>query len=124
MTTWRQRLVAYERDAPFPVQSPVKGFWKKSGQRSYAPSRYSSEAEWSGNRLLTGSSKVRFLPLEPSLPTREGHTRKNMLVRIQLRVPIHETDETALTNHDSSRRNIGPKPPSPHGRLEGNSPRE
>lgn len=78
MTTWRQRLVAYERDVPFPVQSPVKGFWKKSGQRSYAPSRYSSEAEWSGSRLLTGHSKVRFLPLELSSSTRGDPTRKQI----------------------------------------------
>jgi hypothetical protein len=27
---------------------------------------YSSEAEWSGSRLLTGLSEVRFLPLEPT----------------------------------------------------------
>jgi hypothetical protein len=29
---------------------------------------HSSEAEWSGTRLLTGDSEVRFLPLEPHIP--------------------------------------------------------
>jgi hypothetical protein len=66
MTTWRQKkLAAYARADRFSVP-PRKSSGTASRQQHARTrsSEYSSEAEWSGSRLLSGHSKVRFLPLE------------------------------------------------------------
>ena len=98
LKTWRHE---YGSSRARPVLSR---FFREHTAARAPRAGYSSEAEWSGNRLLTGSSKVRFLPLEPFSPFRRGHTRKNMLVRIQLRGPIRHP----LTNLGRRRIRVFP----------------